>query len=132
MNYSVIINNQIIPLQSIPVLSYGDFLELNTNLVKRKEFHCVNYYGYLSGGKIKLICCIANDAEHNIYISSAEIESNTSFPSLTAHHLSFHNFEKELHENFDINYKDHPWLKPLRYSFNRNSKEQQIENYPFY
>lgn len=132
MNYSVIINNQTIPLQSIPVLSYEDFLELNTNLAKRKEFHCVNYYGYLSGSKIKLICCIANDAEQTIYVSSAEIESNRPLPSFTAHHLSFHNFERELHENFDINYKDHPWLKSLRYSFNRNNKEQQIENYPFY
>jgi Ni,Fe-hydrogenase III large subunit len=131
-NYSVIINNQTVPLQSIPVLSYEDFLELNTKLVKRKEFHCVNYYGYLSGSKIKLICCIANDAEQNIYVSTAEIESNTSLQSFTAHHLSFHNFERELHENFNINYKDHPWLKPLRYSFNRNSREQQIENYPFY
>ena len=132
MNYSVIINNQTIPLQSIPVLSYEDFLESNTNLAKRKEFHCVNYYGYLSGSKIKLICCIANDTEQTIYVSSAEIESNTSLPSFTAHHLPFHNFEREMHENFDINYNDHPWLKPLRYSFTRNSRKQQIENYPFY
>jgi len=132
MNYITILNNQTIPLQSIPVLKYEDLMELNTMLVKRKEFHCVNYYGYLSGNKIKLICCIANDAEKNIYVSAAEIESNSSLPSFTAHHLSFHNFERELHENFGINYKDHPWLKPLRYSFNRNSREQQIENYPFY
>ena len=132
MNYSVIINNQTIPLQNIPVLSYEDFLELNTNLVKRKEFHCVNYYGYLSGSKVRLICCIANDAEQNIYVSSAEIESNRSLPSFTARHLSFHNFERELHENFGINYKDHPWLKPLRYAFNRSKKEYGIKNYPFY
>jgi len=132
MKYCTIKNNQTIPLQNIPVLKYEDFLELNTMFVKRKEFHCVNYYGFLSGSKIKLICSIANDTEQNICVSSAEIESNSSLPSFTAQRLSFHNFERELHENFDIDYKDHPWLKPLRYSFNRNSKEQQIENYPFY
>jgi Ni,Fe-hydrogenase III large subunit len=132
INYSAIVNNQAIPLRSIPVLKYDDFLELNANLVKRKEFHCVNYYGYLSADKIRLICCIANDMEHTIYVSSAEIESNSSLSSFTARHLSFHNFERELHENFAINYKDHPWLKPLRYAFNQSNMGQQIKNYPFY
>ena len=134
MNYSVIVNNQTIPLQSLPVLNYVDFMELNAKLVQQKEFHCVNYYGYLSGSKIKLICCMANDTEHTIYISSAEIEKNglQPMPSFTARHLSFHICERELHENFGINYTDHPWLKPLRYSFNRNEKENRIENYPFY
>jgi Ni,Fe-hydrogenase III large subunit len=132
INYSAIVNNQTIPLQSIPVLKYEDFLGLNTNLVKRREFHCVNYYGYLSTDKIRLICCIANDMDHTIYVSSAEIESNNSLPSFTARHFCFHNFERELHENFGINYKNHPWLKPLRYGFNQSNKEQQIKNYPFY
>ena len=134
MNYSTISNNQSIPLQSIPVLQYGDFLKLNTRLVQRKECHCVNYYGFASGGKIKLICCIANDAEHTIYVSSSEMEKGNSLsrPSFTAHHLSFHIFERELHENFGITYEDHPWLKPVRYAFNRNSPEDRIENFPFY
>jgi len=134
INYSTIVNNQTIPLQSIPVLKYEDFLELNTKWVQRKEFHCVNYYGYLSGNKIKLICCIADDREHNIYISSAEIEKNSlqPNPSFTARHLSFHIFERELHENFGIIYTDHPWLKPMRYAFNRNNQEHQVKNYPFY
>lgn len=134
MNYSVILNNQTIPLQSIPVLKYEDFLELNTKLLQRKELHCVNYYGYLSGSKIKLICCMANDIEHTIYVSSAEIDKDNLQPksSFTAHHLSFHIFERELHENFGIKYADHPWLKPVRYSYNRSNHENKIENYPFY
>lgn len=134
MNYSVIVNNQTIPLQSIPVLKYEDFLELNTKLLQRKELHCVNYYGYLSGSKIKLICCMANDIEHTIYVSSAEIDKDNlqPKPSFTARHLSFHIFERELHENFGIKYADHPWLKPVRYSYHRNNPESRIENYPFY
>jgi Ni,Fe-hydrogenase III large subunit len=134
MKYSTILNNQTILLQSIPVLKYEDLLELNTKLVQRKELHCVNYYGFILSNKIKLICCVANDAEHTIYISSAEIERNglEPKPSLTARHLSFHIFEREIHENFGINYTDHPWLKPLRYAFDRTNRENGIENYPFY
>ncbi len=132
-NYFTILNNQTIPLQAIPVLKYDEFLELNTKLVQTKEFHCVNYYGFLVDSRIKLICCIANDKEQNIYISSAEIETNLrSVPSFTARHLSFHIFERELHENFGIDYRDHPWLKPVRYSFNRRKPQEKIENYPFY
>jgi Ni,Fe-hydrogenase III large subunit len=133
-NYITILNNQIIPLQSIPVLKYEDFLDLNTKQVRNAECHCVNYYGFLSGNKIKLICCIGNDEEHSIKISSSEIEKDSQQlkPSFSAHHLSFHIFERELHENFCINYADHPWLKPVRYAFNRCKPENRIENYPFY
>jgi Ni,Fe-hydrogenase III large subunit len=132
-NYFPIPNNQTIRLQGIPVLKYDEFLELNTKLVQKKEFHCVNYYGFFVDNKIKLICCVANDKEHNIYISSAEIEKNPhSVSSFTARHLSFHIFERELHENFGIDYRDHPWLKPVRYAFNRIKHHDRIENYPFY
>jgi Ni,Fe-hydrogenase III large subunit len=46
--------------------------------------------------------------------------------------LCFEKFEREIHENFGVNYTDHPWLKPVRYAFNRADKSQTIENYPFY
>src|SRR4030095_6949626 len=132
-NYFTILNNQTIPILAIPVLNYDEFLELNTKLVQKKEFHCVNYYGFITDSRIKLICCIANDKEQNVYISSAEIEKNLrSVSSFTARHLSFHIFERELHENFEIDYRDHPWLKPVRYAFNRRIPQDKIENYPFY
>lgn len=134
MNYSILLNCQAVPLQSIPVLSYDAFLELNIKLVETRECHCVNYYGFAEDSHIKLICCIANDAEHVIYVSSAEISRDVSLSidSFTAQHLSFHIFERELHENFGIQYTGHPWLKPVRYAFNRARREDGIENYPFY
>lgn len=134
MSHSTILNNQTIPLQSIPVLKYDEFLELNTKLVRNTVFHCVNYYGFLLKGRIKLICCMANDTDGTICISSSDMvqDSLEPIPSFTAHHLSFHVFERELHENFGIRYTDHPWLKPVRYAFDRNNQENRIENYPFY
>src|SRR5438552_250097 len=111
-NYTAIKNNQTIPLQSIPVLKYEDFLSLNTSLVKDEANHCVNYFGFHFNDKLKLICCVANDNDGTILISSCEINFDShAYPSFTRHHLSFHIFERELHENFGINYTDHPWLK---------------------
>ncbi|NJK97265.1 MAG: NADH dehydrogenase subunit, partial [Bacteroidales bacterium] len=53
-------------------------------------------------------------------------------PSFTAKHFSFHIFEREIHENFGLKYNDHPWLKPVRYTFDRADKDSVLENYPFY
>ncbi|MFI5222093.1 MAG: NADH dehydrogenase subunit [Bacteroidia bacterium] len=138
-NFIAIKNNQTIPVQAIPVLNYEDFLLLNTSFLKEEENHCVNYFGFRTPDKLKLICCIANDSNGTILISSSETSLSHSgrpgeglLPSFTAHHLSFHIFERELHENFGINYTNHPWLKPVRYSFDRADKNSHIENYPFY
>jgi len=131
--YIAIKNNQTIPLQSIPVLKYDDFFSLNTSLIKVETNHCVSYFGYKVKDNLKLICAIANDRDSTILLSSSEINLNKKvYPSFSAQHLSFHIFERELHENFGINYTDHPWLKPVRYPFNRADKNSVIENYPFY
>src|ERR1035437_3958983 len=147
MNYISIRNNQTIPLQDIPVLKYEDFLEQNTGLMLDEANHCVNYYGFLQGDKLKLLCCIANDKEHTIYVSSSFLPSplgeGPGVRSFTANHLAFHIFEREIHENFGVNYTDHPWLKPVRFPFlpsptgkgpdnYREGLRQQIKNYPFY
>jgi Ni,Fe-hydrogenase III large subunit len=52
--------------------------------------------------------------------------------SFTAKNYCFEKFEREIHENFGIGFTDHPWLKPVRYAFNRADKSQTIANYPFF
>lgn len=133
MNYITILNNQTIAVLSIPEADYNTFLETNINLISGKsERHCVNYYGYNVGNKIKLICCIADDNTHEIFVSSCKVEQNGKLNSFTAKLLCFEKFEREIHENFGIGYLDHPWLKPVRYAINRFDKSEQIANYPFY
>ncbi|MCL6524852.1 MAG: NADH-quinone oxidoreductase subunit C [Thermoflavifilum sp.] len=125
-------NNQSISLHDIPVLKYDDFLAHNTSLLKEEHHHCVNYFGFPQERKLRLICCIANDNEHTILVSSSLINLDSTLPSFTHHHLSFHIFEREIHENYGIRYSDHPWLKPIRFSHDRYDRNSKIENYPFY
>ncbi|HEY8658563.1 MAG TPA: NADH-quinone oxidoreductase subunit C [Hanamia sp.] len=133
MNYVSIKNNQVIPVASIPELGYSTFLELNVfSLMKSERSHCVNYYGFPYNNKIKLICCIANDELNDIKISSCVVDAKQPYPSFTKHKLIFEKFEREIHENFGIKYSDHPWLKPVRYPFNRFDKNNNIEGYPFF
>ncbi len=133
MHYLTIKNNQPVPVSEIPEVPYNSFLVLNTGMVaENAERHCVNYYGYKEGENIKLICCIADDAEHVIFVSSCIVDTETEHTSFSAKNLCFEKFEREIHENFGIRYSDHPWLKPVRFSHDRADLNMDIANYPFY
>lgn len=133
MNYTTIVNNQTIPVSTIPELGYEEFIDLNTGfLADSPERHCVNYFGYPVGSLVKLICCIADDSTHQIQVSSCMVKSGDRLDSFTARNFNFEKFEREIHENFGINYQDHPWLKPVRYATNRFDQSQTIANYPFF
>jgi len=133
MNYTTIINNQTIQVADIPEVTYEEFLRLNTGFLKDfPERHCVNYFGYPIGNRVKLICCVADDSTHQIYLSSSIVKSGDQLDSFTARNFNFEKFEREIHENFGVGYKDHPWLKPVRYAKNRFDHSQTIANYPFF
>ncbi|MFT3740018.1 MAG: hypothetical protein QM786_14795 [Breznakibacter sp.] len=132
MQYIAIKNNQSIPSDDIPVLDYPSFFELNTSLVGNPSCHCVNYYGYRSGSKVKLICAIADDNDHMIFVSSCMVPVNAMLASFSEKRLCFERFEREIHENFGIGFSGHPWLKPVRYAHNRADRDQTMANYPFY
>lgn len=133
MSYITIKNNQSVSLESIPVLAYGDFMNDNLSFMKdHPERHCVMYFGFRLEGGIKLICCLADDVEHNICISSAIVNNETVYCSFTAQNFNFEKFEREISENFGIQYADHPWLKPVRFPWNRADLSGKIADYPFY
>ncbi|MBK9389878.1 MAG: NADH-quinone oxidoreductase subunit C [Bacteroidetes bacterium] len=133
MNNLIINNHQSVPVSSIPETNYELFLEMNTSLVAdHPERHCVLYFGFRNADTIRLICCIADDNNHNILVSSSAVKDGAVLDSFTSRHFSFEKFERELHENFGIEYSNHPWLKPVRYSYNRNKKTGNIADYPFY
>lgn len=133
MNYISIKNNQTILLSEIPESDYEQFSDMNIDMISgHVERHCVNYFGYKYDDNIKLICCIADDITHEIMISSCIVNRTIKLKSMTNRLLCFEKFEREIHENFGLDYIDHPWLKPLRYAANRFDKTQVIANYPFY
>lgn len=133
MEYITIQNQGTTPVSSIPELDYNTFFALNTGLIdKHEERHCATYFGYRTDNGIKLICCIADDQQHNIMVSSCIVDPKASLESFTTKHLSFEKFEREIHENFGVNFVGHPWLKPVKYPFNRADQSHVIANYPFF
>jgi Ni,Fe-hydrogenase III large subunit len=133
-NYLTVKNHETISLKELPVLSYGDFYGHASELLSEKENHCVAYYGYQTENKLKFICCIADDRRGDIKILSHELDNNAKkqLLSLTKDFYGMHIFEREIAENFGIDFIYHPWKKPVRYAHDRADKNQIIDNYPFY
>jgi Ni,Fe-hydrogenase III large subunit len=133
MSFITINNHKAIPVSSIPEMKYHLFFELiSKETDNRPERHCVLYFGFRENLHIRLICCIADDYRHNILVTSSVVNSTDTLNSFSVRNLSFEKFEREIHENFGINYCDHPWLKPVRYSEDRADKSNTIQNYPFF
>jgi len=74
MNFINLNNHQSIPVSAIPVSDYNVFFETNISLIQDSpERHCVLYFGYMENNSLHLICCIADDNEHNIKVSSSVV-----------------------------------------------------------
>jgi len=133
VNFIEVYNQQTISTESIPVLQYQDFYDEVLELSKNENVHCVNYFAYPHGTEKQLICCLADDSSGTIKLLSWKCRDLTaSFLSLSAKNNAFHIFEREIHENFGIHFEGHPWLKPLRYAWNRLNTGNTIANYPFF
>lgn len=136
MNFATIHNNQTIPLSEIPNLSYPDFADAVKNKMTSLDCHFVSYFGYPlpENDTHKFICIIADDANSDLHITSYELQNvlNASIVSLTPNIPAIQIFEREIHENFGVQFSNHPWLKPVRYAWNRADKSKIITNYPFF
>ena len=132
--FAVTKNQGSLPLRDIPVLPYGTFHNDVTQLMREPYAHCINYYAYRKAESLKFICCIADDQAGDIKVFSHEmpVKEKMQLTSITREIYAFHIFEREISENFGVEFIYSPWAKPVRYAFNRADKKKIINNYPFY
>jgi len=130
LNPCRISNCETVKLNDIPQLDYEDFLSINSSLVEAEERHCSLLFALPVENKLRLFSIIADDGEGCILCTSSFVSVGKSIPSLTAMHPLFHPFEREIHEKYGVEYSDHPWLKPLRFSESRK-KNIKLADYPF-
>jgi Ni,Fe-hydrogenase III large subunit len=134
-SYATAVNGSSLPLTRIPVLPYDQFFKIVLDLLSPEANHCVNYYAYQqASGNLKFICVIACDETHELFVLSHELSSDIEkiLPSLSPKCFPLHIFEREIAENFGVEFEDHPWAKPVRYAFNRADQNNVINTYPFY
>ncbi|NTW31868.1 MAG: NADH dehydrogenase subunit [Bacteroidetes bacterium] len=135
MNHVILKNSQSTAISNIPLLDYSLFYEHVLNLLKDNACHCVNYYAYKENGEqLRMICCICNDNTSGIYVFSHiyNLTSKPALESLTAVNTGMHVYEREITENFGVEFINHPWNKPVRFPTNGADKLKTADNYPFY
>lgn len=117
-------NGQTVSLKEIEVLPYLDFSSIVLDLMQKEENHCVIYFAFEINNQLQFIMAIANDADHDIAVISHIIPNGEPryLGSLSQHIFALHIFEREIYENFGVEFTNHPWLKPVRFN----------NNYPFY
>ena len=132
--YVAIKNQGAIRLNDIPVISYSEFYSKVVSLMQNDQNHCVSYHAFPQGKVLKFICCIANDHSAEIRVLSHEqsFKRDLQLMSITKNVYAFHGYEREITENFGVEFLSHPWKKPVRYAFNRADRSKVINNYPFY
>ncbi|HTE29805.1 MAG TPA: hypothetical protein VK666_05485 [Chryseolinea sp.] len=134
-NKSTVIRNQgTLPLRDIPVISYSVFSTEVVSMMQDSHQHCVTYYAFPYEGNLKFVCCIANDKTGEITVLSHEQPRSQPIhlASITKSVYAFHIYEREIAENFGVEFTSSPWDKPVRYAFNRADRKKVINNYPFY
>jgi Ni,Fe-hydrogenase III large subunit len=133
-DYIKVQNNGVPVLRKdIPVLSYPDFYHLVKEFLSDQDCHCVAYFAFPIDNQLKFFCCIANDRTSFIAIfSHIQKRDGLELESLTSEIFAMHVYEREIHENFGVQFLNHPWLKPIRFPFDRFDEESIMNNYPFY
>lgn len=119
--------------EDIPVLPYHEFYDLVRNLLADDTKHCLAYFAVPIKENLQFFVAIADDAVNSILLASHVSGINGAvLQSLASEAYQVHGFEREIQENYGVQFENHPWLKPLRFPYNRHNQNSVMENYPFY
>mgnify|MGYP000871781664 CR=1 FL=1 len=132
--YTIIKNNSSpVHLDAIPCLNYEDFYSLVCDLLKNNSRHCLNYFCVKSNDLLRFYCFVADDATAEIAVFSHETKIDVPvLKSVTQMCPQLHIFEREIHESYGVEFNGHPWLKPVRYPYDRSDRSKTMDVYPFY
>ena len=97
----------------IPVVAIGDFRRAILDAVCEGG-RLVAFHGApLAGDAVRLVAVLANDRAGELRAVAAE--PGESYPALTPDCPQAGGFEREIAEQWGVQPRGHPWLKPLRF-----------------
>ena len=131
MKWIISKNNKPVKVKDIPIL---DISAIRSQIVRRLQngLRMVSFFGLMSGKGVTVYVVLADDENSRLFISGADFGKETSYPSISKDVPAVWNFENEFYEEFGILPEYHPWLKPVRYSFDRPDRSKTMENFPFF
>ncbi|MDD2714983.1 MAG: NADH-quinone oxidoreductase subunit C [Candidatus Wallbacteria bacterium] len=129
MDWLIASNNSSIKLADIPFPSFNEFRSEIIDLCS-SGFRVCAFFGHKVKNGVNIYAILSADDAPKLAISSSVLAEKSRYPSITPKIPSFHAFERELFEEFGLYPEGHPWLKPVRYSY--NSTCGKMEDYPFF
>ncbi len=127
-------NPAVFSTDDLPEIDYVQFWQELSSLMQDENNHIVAYFPLLlDTNKWKFICAVADDNKQNIRVYSHTcLREHAKLESLTPNINAIHIFEREMHENHGIEFPGNPWLKPVRWPYNRYDPGSCMNNYPFF
>ncbi|MCQ2134929.1 MAG: NADH dehydrogenase subunit [Bacteroidales bacterium] len=107
-------NGSCVKVSEIPVLSYDCFRATTLELMSDKARHCSSYFAYPCAEGLRLMMCIADDTAHDIKVFACDVNKGDSLVSAAKDCLALERYEREIHENWGLEFEEHPWYKPVR------------------
>src|SRR5437763_10470699 len=113
MPFAMTHNTMPLPIAAVPVLDVAEFRRDILDRIDRggRLLLLTGLRG--AGGETRLLAAIADDAQGDIAVCSIAVRD--SYPALTPDCSAAHYFEREIREQYGIEPRGHPWLKPVRF-----------------
>ncbi len=109
-------NGEAVSMKHVPVLSVEDF---QAAVVQGTEegMRVASFFAMADGAEspVRLLAVLADDLNGQLLAAIAEV-SGPSLPSLTLACPQVHLFEREISEQFRLEFDGHPWMKPVRFT----------------
>ena len=122
-----------VAISDIPVVEYVELYNDLKERMKDSRYHIGHYFATEIDNGLKFYLILLDDMSGEVYITSFVPDYYAEgLASLTAVHQQFHPFEREIFELYAVPFDGHPWLKPLRFPFDRRDKASTMDSYPFY
>lgn len=116
---------------NITSLNYKDFVSESGQILGNEQWRCLAYFAHREGGGLSFYCLFADNKGDTKILS--HYRDYYDVGNLVSSDISqLFVYEREISELYGVRFEGHPWLKPVRFPFNRQNIHSRIENYPFY
>ena len=106
-------HNEPIPRAAVPVLSVQEFRDVVIRATDDGA-RIASLFGYRQeDNSIRMIAVLTHDADGSLSLLATNVDE--SYPALTPDCPQAHWFEREIAEQWGIEPRKHPWLKPIRF-----------------
>jgi Ni,Fe-hydrogenase III large subunit len=113
-NHVGLANGQAVEIRDIPVSGTPEFLETVAQAVEQ-GLRVSAFFGQpLEPGRVRLWAILAQDSLSLLYPFCTDLDAG-HYQSLTPRCPQVHLFEREIFEQWGVEPRGHPWLKPVRF-----------------